>query len=145
MQKENGIIGGWHGDGNFARTTVMYCLWKTQGLTVNPWRDDIVLGAVCGDDGKLNIYLRAEKDWSGTLCFDLPRHKTTMKLPLDWPRINQFPQWYTVEPGEMYIVSDSATGKTDARNGTALHKGFPIKLQAGQALKLCCIPAPASH
>ena len=28
MQKESGIIEGWHGDGNFARTTIMYCLWK---------------------------------------------------------------------------------------------------------------------
>ena len=28
-----GVIEGWHGDGNFARTTIMYCLWKTQGVT----------------------------------------------------------------------------------------------------------------
>ncbi|MBE0655484.1 MAG: hypothetical protein IH594_16905, partial [Bacteroidales bacterium] len=28
-----GVIEGWHGDGNFARTTTMFCLWKTQGIT----------------------------------------------------------------------------------------------------------------
>lgn len=37
IQKPDGMIEGWHGDGNFARTTIMYCLWKTQGLTASPW------------------------------------------------------------------------------------------------------------
>ncbi len=31
MQQESGIIEGWHGDGNFARTTIMYNLWKSKG------------------------------------------------------------------------------------------------------------------
>ena len=30
-QQPDGIIEGWHGDGNFARTTIMYCLWKRRG------------------------------------------------------------------------------------------------------------------
>ena len=34
--ENSGIIEGWHGDGNFARTTIMYCLWKTNGVTVQP-------------------------------------------------------------------------------------------------------------
>jgi hypothetical protein len=40
------FVEGGHGDGNFARTTIMYCLWKTQGVTIQPWRDDVILGAV---------------------------------------------------------------------------------------------------
>jgi len=36
MQKESGIIEGWHGDGNFARTTIMYNLWKSKGLYLKP-------------------------------------------------------------------------------------------------------------
>lgn len=40
-QQSSGIIEGWHGDGNFARTTIMYCLWKTQGLIIHPWREDV--------------------------------------------------------------------------------------------------------
>ena len=32
IQKPDGIIEGWHGDGNFARTSLMYALWKTQGV-----------------------------------------------------------------------------------------------------------------
>jgi hypothetical protein len=30
-QKPDGVIEGWHGDGNFARTSLMYALMKTQG------------------------------------------------------------------------------------------------------------------
>ncbi len=32
-QRDDGIIEGWHGDGNSARTALMYALWKTQGIT----------------------------------------------------------------------------------------------------------------
>jgi hypothetical protein len=45
-QQPGGIIEGWHGDGNFARTTLMYCLWKTQGVSLHPWREDVRVGAV---------------------------------------------------------------------------------------------------
>tara|TARA_B100000575_G_C22997816_1_gene575076 strand:+ start:205 stop:534 length:330 start_codon:yes stop_codon:yes gene_type:complete len=30
MQQSDGIVGGWNGDGNFARTALQYVLWKTQ-------------------------------------------------------------------------------------------------------------------
>ena len=40
-----GIINGWHGDGNFARTSILYSLWKTQGLCAAPWRADVAFGA----------------------------------------------------------------------------------------------------
>ncbi len=45
FQKNDGMIEGWHGDGNFARTTIMYCLWKTQGIVANPWKRDLSIGA----------------------------------------------------------------------------------------------------
>ncbi len=43
-QRPDGIIEGWHGDGNFARTSLMFALWKTQGITLEPWRSDLVVG-----------------------------------------------------------------------------------------------------
>ena len=36
MQQPDGIVEGWHGDGNFARTALMYGLWKTQGARLSP-------------------------------------------------------------------------------------------------------------
>ncbi|MGD9328007.1 MAG: hypothetical protein PVH48_03505, partial [Cyclobacteriaceae bacterium] len=61
-QQESGIIEGWHGDGNFARTTIMYCLWKTQGLTIDPWREDVIFGAIIRDD-QLIFVIQSEKPW----------------------------------------------------------------------------------
>lgn len=74
IQKPDGIVEGWHGDGNFARTTIMYCLWKTKGLTIRPWREDVVFGAV-QNDNVLKISIHSEKKWEGKILFDVPRHK----------------------------------------------------------------------
>jgi len=97
VQQPDGVVEGWHGDGNSARTAIMYALWKTQGLTVQPWRTDVRLGAVQHGDG-LCVSLIAGEPWSGKLVFDKPRHKLQMHLPIDYPRINQFPEWFTQRP-----------------------------------------------
>ena len=134
-QKPDGVIEGWHGDGNFARTTIMYCLWKTQGVSVHPWREDLVFGAV-EDDGSLYLSITAEKDWKGKVHFDSPRHKTTMKLPIDWPRINQFPEWFTVAPGKHYVLHISSNGKQQAYSGKQLYEGIGQSLKAGIPVKI---------
>lgn len=130
IQKPDGIIEGWHGDGNFARTTIMYCLWKTQGVTIQPWRDDVILGAVRAGD-TIKIALVAAKPWQGKLVFDAPRHKTNLHLPLDWPRINQFPEWFTVEAAQEYTVSGLESGSRTYA-GRQLSEGLPLQLAAGQ-------------
>jgi hypothetical protein len=105
MQKESGIIEGWHGDGNFARTTIMYNLWKSKGLYVTPWRKDLKLGAEQKGDSLL-VTLITDEPWEGKLFFDTDRFKKNMKLPLDWPRINQFPEWYSVTNSRDYTFID---------------------------------------
>ena len=102
-QQQSGIIEGWHGDGNFARTTIMYCLWKTQGTYVNPWREDIEIGAV-QEDSLLYLTISAAEDWDGRLMFDKKRHSEYMHLPEDWPRINQFPEYFTVDKDKNYSI-----------------------------------------
>jgi len=129
MQKPDGVIEGWHGDGNFARTTIMYCLWKTKGLTIQPWREDVVLGAV-QDADTLKIAIRAEKGWQGKLIFDTPRHQTIMKLPLDWPRINQFPEWFTAKAEKRYEVLDLTANTQKTLTGKQLAEGLAIDLDA---------------
>ncbi len=130
MQKQNGIIEGWHGDGNFARTTIMYCLWKTKGLTIKPWRDDVIFGAVQDNDA-LKITISSKRDWKGKIIFDSPRHKTIMKLPFDWPRINQFPEWFTVEAQKRYTVQDPIHNSRKVYTGNQLQQGMPIDLKSG--------------
>ena len=128
IQKENGVIEGWHGDGNFARTTIMYCFWKTKGLTIQPWREDVIFGAI-QDSNCLKIALCSEKSWQGKLIFDAPRHKTIMKLPLDWPRINQFPEWFTALADKTYTVTDSSANSKQTFTGKQLQAGITIALQ----------------
>jgi len=125
MQKADGVIEGWHGDGNFARTTIMYCLWKTMGLTVSPWREDVVFGAVYDKEG-LRISVSCDRGWDGKLIFDTPRHRTIMRLPLDWPRINQFPEWFTVESQRRYMVHDLTYNSKTAYTGKQLAEGIDI-------------------
>jgi hypothetical protein len=134
IQKEDGVIEGWHGDGNFARTAIMWVLWKQQGVTVQPWRPDVKLGAVETAAG-VQLLLMADEPWQGTLIFDTPRHKTVMNMPLDYPRINQFPEWFTVDREATYRV---AVDDRESRStpGDALIEGLPLELDAGQKIRI---------
>ena len=134
-QKSDGVVEGWHGDGNSARTAIMYALMKTQGLSVRPWRKDLRFGAV-EEDGALCVSLYAEKPWTGRLLFDRARHKVQMRLPLDYPRINQFPEWYTVQAGGRYTVGGAAGGKQETLTGKRLQQGLEVKLAAGVETRL---------
>jgi hypothetical protein len=132
-QQPDGVIEGWHGDGNFARTTLMYCLWKSQGLSIHPWREDLQLGAVT-EDGRLHISFTAGQAWSGRLLFDAPRHRTSMKLPLDWPRINQFPEWFTADPDKRYTVT--INGEAREHTGASMIKGIDLVVKDGKPLNI---------
>ncbi len=130
MQQDDGIIGGWHGDGNFARTAIMYALWKQQGVTLQPWREDVRLGAV-ESDGELQLIVAADKPWQGRLVFDVARHKTVMHMPQDYPRINQFPEWFTVDAKAEYHVT-TAAGKAVVHGGQQLRDGLTLQITSPQ-------------
>ncbi|MHC4623226.1 MAG: DUF6807 domain-containing protein [Planctomycetota bacterium] len=140
-QRPDGVIEGWHGDGNFARTTIMYCLWKTKGLTIRPWRKDVVFGAIQEGDN-LKITMLADKAWKGRIVFDTPRHKTNMNMPLDWPRINQFPEWFTVETSKSYTVRNVASNTIKTYAGSELLEGIDVGLKPGIQYKLSVSEMP---
>ena len=98
-------------------------------------REDIVFGATL-ENGILYISLEAEADWEGTLQFGDERHKTILKLPLDYPRINQFPEWYTVSPDKEYEVSQGNSRRSKVYSGEELAKGLAIKLEPGELLRI---------
>jgi predicted transposase/invertase (TIGR01784 family) len=88
-QADTGVVAGWHGDGNFARTALMWALWKTQGCYLEPWRNDLRIGAVPDGAGGLQIAVAADWPWAGKIRFDVPRHAEYFKMPTDYPRLNQ--------------------------------------------------------
>ena len=136
-----GIVNGWHGDGNFARTSILYSLWKTKGLTAAPWRADVAVGAVQQGDTLL-VHLAADSAaWSGRLRFDPPRHRTQMGLPMDWPRINQFPEWFATDPDTRYRVVDLEAGTTDVLSGAALVEGLPVDVAPDAPKRLLVVAA----
>jgi len=133
MQQENGIIEGWHGDGNFARTTIMYNLWKSKGVYVQPWRSDLFLGAEQKGDSLL-ISLETQTPWKGKLFIDRERHKENMHLPIDWPRINQFPEWFTAKNEKEYQVVDINERSNNIFPGSELVQGVEIELDGNKML-----------
>jgi hypothetical protein len=131
IQKPDGIIEGWHGDGNFARTSLMYALWKTQGAIAEPWRADLRFGAV-RDGPAVYLSLTADRPWAGRLVFDRPRHRLLMHLPFDYARINQFPEWFTTRAEARYEVHVGAEPAREL-SGAQLGKGLELELKAGEA------------
>jgi hypothetical protein len=134
-QQESGIIEGWHGDGNFARTTIMYCLEKTQGMWAEPWQADLRAGAVAGDSS-IYISISSESGWKGKLMFDRQRHREYLRLPLDWPRINQFPEYFTLRPGEVYEISENTTGKSRSLTYEELKSGYKLRIKPKQTVNI---------
>lgn len=133
MQQPDGIVEGWHGDGNFARTALMYGLWKTQGARLSPWNPSLRLGAAASEK-ETYFVLTTQSDWEGKLIFDPTRHKTILNLPVDYPRINQFPEWFTVDPQANYRIKASDPKLSATYSGSTLLEGIPLKISAGGRL-----------
>ena len=129
MQKNSGIIEGWHGDGNFARTALMYGLWKTQGAHLEPWQPSVKIGAISNED-KTYFVITAQDDWEGQLLFDQKRHKTILNLPVDYPRINQFPEWFTLDQDATYSIQSNKEELIGKYEGKNLKKGVALSLSS---------------
>jgi hypothetical protein len=139
-QRPDGVIEGWHGDGNNARTSLLYALWKTRGLTARPWRPDLRFGAV--RRGKaLCVSVRAERPWAGRLLFDRPRHKTDLHLPIDYPRLNRFPEWFTVASDKRYAVREGPAGRERTLTGRDLQRGVDIECEGKREVRLIVWPS----
>jgi hypothetical protein len=136
-QRADGVVEGWYGDGNAARTAIMYALMKTQGVTMQPWTSQLRYGAV-EDNGAIHIslYVGGDQPWSGRLVFDAPRHNSAMRLPLDWPRINQIPEWFTARPDKTYEIKSNNDGTVTDHSGKALQAGIPVSLQPNKETRM---------
>jgi hypothetical protein len=130
-----GIVEGWYADGNFNRTSLMYALWKTQGTSVRPWRADVRFGAVRRGD-RLLVSIETDSAWTGELRFDVPRHRTILGLPADWPRINSYPEWFTVDDRARYRVVDLVSGRRRSLTGQELARGLAVAAPSRREIRL---------
>jgi hypothetical protein len=139
-----GVVEGWYGDGNFNRTSLMYAMWKTQGVSAHPWRADLRYGAERRGDSVF-VIVEADSAWNGALHFDTPRHREVLHLPWDWPRINSFPEWYTVDSTRTYRVRDLRTGASESSGGDRLASGLPVHVARGAPARLIVTSARTSR
>lgn len=77
--------------------------------------------------------IKADKPWKGKLVFDIARHKEFMKLPFDWPRINQFPEWFVVDSKDNYSIEGLCE---KPYSGQELRKGLELELSVGEQKNL---------
>lgn len=119
---------------NSVRTTMQYAFMQTEGVYLREWLPDVRVGAV--RNGKtLRVLVEADKNWSGKLCFDFPRYRELIGLPIDLPRINSFPEQFVVERDARYTVE--GVSKNPLRiSGKQLRDGLPLALKAGQSLRI---------
>jgi len=85
------------------------------------------------DGDALQLCVSSTEPWEGRLVFDQPRHELKMRLPLDYPRINQFPEWFAVEPTRSYQVNSEGQG-TQVHTGGELASGWKLQLTAGDSV-----------
>ncbi|MCC6176806.1 MAG: hypothetical protein IT305_15975 [Chloroflexi bacterium] len=123
-------------DGNFIRTTLLQALRLTAGVRAVPWSPDVLVGSA-RDGDCLTLWAGSDTGWSGRLLFDVPRHRLYGRMPVNYPRLNTWPEWFTVEADAQYRV-EGASGAATA-TGADLAAGLPLDLATGatQTLRVC--------
>ena len=124
FQQEDGTIERWYGDGNWSRTLLLYAMMKTQGAFLDGWQEGVKLGAA-RDGERLFVSLVAPAGWKGRLRFDHARHRRELNFQKNYVRLNEWPEWFTVDENTLYRLTDPA-GKDELRLGSELKEGIEV-------------------
>jgi hypothetical protein len=137
FQRADGRVTDENIDGNFIRTVLLYAFAKTHGARMDPWDPNVTIGAA-RDGDCLHVYVRTESPWAGRIVFDTPRHRAHFRLPADYPRLNQWPEYFAVEAGREYTWTDQA-GQEQVYAGEVLGVGLQLSLdaQSAQSIQVC--------
>jgi len=137
-QHASGKVEDGYLDGNFVRTALLYSAWQSGGARLVPWSPSSTVGAE-RDGACIVTVIAAGRDWRGDLVFDIPRSSLTMHLPMNYPRLNEWPEWFTFEPGGAYRVEDLATGGVQVMDAATLGRGVPMDVRGGteRVLRFC--------
>jgi hypothetical protein len=138
-QNQNGKVDDHYLDGNFIRTALLYAAWQSHGVRMDPWEPAVMLGA-SPYGSCLSVAMAASRPWAGRVIFDTPRHRLHLGLPMNYPRLNEWPEWFVVEPDAEYDVDDSLHGWTGRHLGSTLAVGLPLDLAPGSERRLDVCP-----
>ncbi len=105
MQRPDGRIEDWYGEGNFNRTALLYAYMNSQGVRPDHWKPGMRVGAA--RDGA-RLCLSFEAPAPAVLRFDFARHRRVLNFTRNWVRLNEFPEWYTVDENTLYSLRPAA-------------------------------------
>lgn len=133
MQRPDGHIEYWYGEGNFNRTAMLYALMQSRGVRPAHWRPGMRLGAAeekAGERLHLSLTLPPSSSSPAVIQFDYARHRRVLNLDRNYVRLNEFPEWFVVDENTLYRVRrDNDTTDGMIRLGSELIAG--IELSAG--------------
>jgi hypothetical protein len=124
MQRPDGHLEDWYGEGNFNRTALLWALMKSQGLRASHWKPGLQLGAV-REGQSLRFWLNKP----ARVEFDFARHRRVHNWQRNYVRLNEFPEWYTVDENTLYTLR-SGSGEPRVLAGFELVGG--VDLGAGE-------------
>ena len=126
MQRADGHIEDWYGEGNFNRTALLYAYMKSLGVRPARWEPGVQVGSV-RDGARLVVSLTAPAP--RRIQFDFARHRRVLNLQQNLVRLNEFPEWFTVDENSLYRIGRAGTSG-EVRLGSELIAG--ITLEAGE-------------
>jgi hypothetical protein len=59
-----------------------------------------------------------------------------MHYPADYPRINQYQEWFVVKKDQMYQLNNIQAGTLNKIKGSVLAKGLDVEVKAGETIFL---------
>jgi hypothetical protein len=124
MQRADGHIEDWYGEGNFNRTALLYAYMKSQGARPERWQKGVRVGAV-RDGERLLLHLAAPS--SRRVQFDYARHRRVLNFQKNIVRLNEFPEWFVVDENRLYRLRRATPdGPADIRLGSELVAGVEL-------------------
>jgi hypothetical protein len=120
MQQPDGHIENWYGEGNFNRTALLYALMESQGARPEHWKPGTRIGAV--REGE-RLYLSIEATGETKIQLDYARHSRVLNFAKNYVRLNEFPEWYTVDENSLYRMRDAEGGSVRVFLGSELIAG----------------------
>lgn len=124
MQKADGHIEYWYGEGNFNRTALLYALMQSRGVRPVQWRPGMRVGAV--QDGP-RLHLSVVAPSPAAMRFDFARHRRILNLDRNYVRLNEFPEWFVVDENTLYrLARDGDTAPALVQIGAELIAGVTL-------------------
>ena len=118
-----------HRDAVLLRSALSYAWFRTAGMAIRPWNENVVYGATVTDD-TLYVALRSDEEaWEGRLLFDTAPGGS----PAACANSRGFPDWFAIDPDSYYRIEVQGAGGTATWSGSLLRHGLQVDLEPQEA------------